>query len=123
LLNSPDSDVLQFDTIAQMAVSPNGALDETLAKDLIRFFRPDREGLLTLLDFAKSIDTCYKELRMLRASVAASSKMDYALGLIVNVIFYIIIATIVMSSLRLNPMVVFASVSSFFLGFAFMVSS
>jgi hypothetical protein len=75
MMKSPKADVLNFDTLAQVAIAPNGKLDEVLAKNLIHFFRPDRNGNLTLLDFAKSIDECYKELRLLRASVAASSKM------------------------------------------------
>ena len=45
---------------------------------MVKLFRPDREGNLTLLDFAKSVDSVYKELRLLRASVANSSRMDKA---------------------------------------------
>jgi hypothetical protein len=122
MLRTPDAKVLKFDTIALLAVAPNGDLDEDLALELIRFFRPDRDGNLTLLDFAKSIDTCYKELRLLRASVANSSKMDNSLGVIINVVFYIVIGCIVGASAGLNPWVVFTSVSTFFVGFAFMVS-
>jgi hypothetical protein len=66
---------LTFDVLALLAVRRQGDLDEQKLKALIKLFRPDREGNLTLLDFAKSVDTVYKELRLLRASVANASKV------------------------------------------------
>ena len=88
LLRTPDSGgVLPFDTLARIALSRDGELDEDKVKALIRIFRPDRDGTLSLLDFARSIDAVYKELRLLRATVASSSKIDEALENIINVIF------------------------------------
>jgi len=76
LLSTPGSQLLSFDVIALLAIQRNGSLDETKVRELIRLFRPDREGNLTLLDFVKSIDAVYKELRLLRASVSNSSKVS-----------------------------------------------
>lgn len=81
LLGMPGALVLKFDAIALLALHKNGELDEDKLRDFIRLFRPDREGNLTLLDFAKSIDVCYKELRLLRASVASSSKVSHSTSL------------------------------------------
>ena len=75
LLCTPDMLTLTFDVLALLAVRKNGELDEEKLKQLIKLFRPDRDGYLTLLDFAKSVDTVYKELRLLRASVANASKV------------------------------------------------
>ena len=69
-----DDFTLSFKTIAGLAVR-NEHLDEDLLEDLIKLFRPDRDGTLSLVDFAKSVDTVYKELRLLRASVATSTKV------------------------------------------------
>lgn len=72
----PDRAVLSFDVLVTLAMRDNdGELDEDMLSKLIVLFRPDREGVLTLLDFAKSIDAVYKELRMLRANVANASKV------------------------------------------------
>lgn len=76
LLSMKGATVLKFDVISLLAIRKNGELDEDKLKSLIRLFRPDREGYLTLMDFAKSIDTVYKELRLLRASVASSSRVS-----------------------------------------------
>jgi hypothetical protein len=51
--------------------------------------RPDREGDLSKLDFVKSVDTIYKEMRLLRASIASSSRVDKAFEAIVNTFFYV----------------------------------
>jgi len=75
MLGTPGASVLDFDVLALLAIQRNGSLDEHKVRELIRLFRPDREGKLSLLDFAKSIDSVYKELRTLRASVANSSKV------------------------------------------------
>ena len=67
---------IHFNVIAGMAVKGNDHLDEALLKSLIKLFRPDRDGMMSLLVFAKAIDACYKELRLLRASVASASRVS-----------------------------------------------
>jgi hypothetical protein len=120
-LNEPGSTTLQFDTLALLAVLPDGSMDKAKLTDLVRLFRPDRSGNLSLVDFAKCVDSCYKELRLLRASVANSSRIDKALERILNLLFYFILGCIVLSVLGIDPLVLFASVSGFILGFAFMI--
>lgn len=44
LLRSPDPNLLQFDTLALASAGQNGTLAEDKLKDLIRLFRPDRDG-------------------------------------------------------------------------------
>ena len=123
LLNSQDgaSRVLHFDVLALLAVQPDGTLDVDKLKDLIRLFRPDRQGNLTLIDFAKSVDAVYKELRLLRAAVANSSRLDKAFEKILNIIFYFFLVIIILPVLGVDPWVLFASISGFILGFAFMI--
>jgi hypothetical protein len=109
--------ILNFDAIASLAVRRNGDLDEVKLKTLIKLFRPERDGTLTLVDFAKSVDSVYKELRLLRASVANSTGMDASFETIFNIIFYFIIACVVLSSLGINPVLIFASISGFILAY------
>jgi hypothetical protein len=75
MLRTPDSASLKFDTLALMGTDKDGKLDHDTLKGLIRLFRPERDGTLSLVNFAKSIDTVYKEVRLLRASVNNSSKV------------------------------------------------
>jgi hypothetical protein len=53
-------------------------LDEKALKGLVKIFRPDRDGTLSLVEFVRSIDRVYKDLRLLRASIRNSSRIDYA---------------------------------------------
>lgn len=60
LLATQGNQVLDFDVIALIARNDDGDLDEKMTKELIKLFRPDRDGNLTLIDFAKSVDAVYK---------------------------------------------------------------
>jgi hypothetical protein len=48
-LRSPNEEKLKFETIALIAVRRDGTLDETKLKDLVRLFRPDRDGSLSMV--------------------------------------------------------------------------
>jgi hypothetical protein len=80
VLNTPQSpDVMQFEAISVLAMDEESdKLDEKALKGLVKIFRPDRDGTLSLVDFVRSIDRVYKELRLLRASIRNSSRIDYA---------------------------------------------
>ena len=123
LLRTPNNEVLSFEVLALLGVSKDGSLDQLKLKELVRLFRPDRDGNLPLLDFVKSVDSVYKELRLLRAAVANSSKIDHAFESIINGIFYVIVATIILSFLGLDPLALFLSVSGVVLAFAFMIGA
>jgi hypothetical protein len=79
LLGNPHSDTLQFETLSTLARSIDSEqLDETKLKELVKVFRPERNGTLDLLGFLRSVDRVYKELRLLRASIRNSSQIDLA---------------------------------------------
>lgn len=100
MLRAPDEDVLQFETLALLALQEDDeTIDQQKAKDLVKLFRPDRDGNLTMLDFVRSIDSVYKEFRMLNASIQNSSQIDRAFENMFNVIFYVIVCTITLSQL------------------------
>jgi hypothetical protein len=120
-LNEEQNTSLHFDTLALLAVQPDGSMDVAKLTDLVRLFHPDRDGNLSLLDFAKCVDSSYKALRLLRASVANSSRIDKALESFMNVFFYFLLGCIVLAILGIDPFLLFASVSAFVLAFAFMI--
>ena len=65
---------LSFSILSVLAINAKGEFKDAKIKSLIRLFRPDRQGNVGRLDFVKSIDTVYKQLRLLRASIANSGK-------------------------------------------------
>jgi hypothetical protein len=122
LLRSPSEGVLPFEILAQIALDHHTeALDEDRVTDLIRVFRPDADGNVTLLDFARSIDAVYKDLRMLRASITNSHKIDKSIKTVFNILFYGILAVVILSRTGYDPLKIFLSLSGIVLGFSFMV--
>jgi hypothetical protein len=146
--NTPDS-TLHFNILGLTALQRDGSLDQEKLKSLIRVFRPGRDGRLGLFDFIKSVvrcrckrcgsfcfcarmlnlfvafiskDSVYKEMKLLKASVRSSQKIDHSFERIFNFIFFVVIGVIVMSILGLDPLALFVSVSTFVLAFSFMIS-
>lgn len=60
LLATPGKFELSFDVLALLAMNDNGDMDEEKIKQLIKVFRPERDGSLSLIDFVKSVDEVYK---------------------------------------------------------------
>jgi small-conductance mechanosensitive channel len=123
LLANPEEEHVHFETLGLTAIDVNGNLDEEKAKELVKVFRPRRDGILTMLDFIKSVDSVYKELRLLDASIQNSSQIDRAFENLINVIFYAIVLTLILHFLGFNPLAFFLSLTSVILAFAFMIGS
>lgn len=98
---NPADQQLHFDTLGLIALGDNGEIDLDKATDLVKIFRPRRDGVLTMLDFVKSTDKVYKEYRLLQASIQNSSQIDRAFENILNVFFYTILITIILGILGL----------------------
>lgn len=112
-----EGDVLHFDVIAEIAVSKDGTLNQTKLKELVRLFRPTRNGELSMIDFIKSIDAIYKEFRILQASIDNSGDVDRAFELMVNWVFYFLLWVLILYILGLDPYAMFLSISSVIIGF------
>jgi hypothetical protein len=82
-------DILKFHTIALISrIDETGQLDTDVMKDLMRLFRPTREGEISLVDFCKSIDSVYKEIRKLLASVTNEGMMNAAGTVVLWLVFF-----------------------------------
>ena len=123
MLRTPQMQVMPFETLALLAKKDDGTIDKDKAKELIRLFRPNRDGTLGKLEWVKSVDVIYKELRLLSANITNSSQMDAAVENLVNVVFYVILGAIIIYRLGENPLELFLSFSSVLLAFAFMFVS
>ena len=122
-LKDKDSPVLKFEDVATIAVKDDGTLNEPLIKDLIACFRPTRDGELTMLDFVKSIDTIYKELRLIRASILNAQKMNAASQKVWDVVFYIVMICILLAVIGIDPLALIGSLLAVIVGLSFMVGS
>jgi hypothetical protein len=111
---------LPFETIAEVAYDVDGQLIRDKVKALIKLFRPDRKGFLTKLDFVSSIDDVYKDFRLFRAGLANSSSVDDSFETIVNILFYIIVAVVVLVIVGFKTWEPLLSFSTFFFSFSFM---
>ena len=123
MLRSPGREELDFGTLALIATSPDGSIDEGKVMALIKVFRPARDGKLTKLEFVKSVDNVYRSYRLLLATIANSGQIDQAFENILNVLFYTILTCVILSVLGFDPLALFISFSSVFLAFAFVFSS
>ena len=97
LQKTPGASKLHFDTIAVLALDPDGKLQTDKTRAMIRLFRPDREGYLTELAFVKSCDHLYRRARVFRASTLKAAQLDDAFEGLINVGFYVVLAVIVMA--------------------------
>jgi hypothetical protein len=123
MAHTPNATCLPFETLCLVALDNQGKMDEVKLKALVRLFRPNRNGDLTMLDFIKSCDKAYKASRLFRASIANSSQIDAAYESLINVVFYFILGLICLIILDLDPVKLFLSFSGIFLSFAFMFGS
>ena len=122
-LRTPNSSTIPFETLALLAKDDKGGINKEKAKELIKVFRPERDGTIGKIEFVKSVDVVYKQLRLLSANISNSSQIDKAIESIINVGFYVIVGCYVLSRLGGNPTAIFFSFSSVILGFAFMFGS
>jgi hypothetical protein len=113
---------LKFHTLSIVAMDDLGNLDMKMAKDLMAVFRPTREGDITLVEFVKSVDAVYKEIRKLRASIANEGKMNAGAEKLINALFYFILVFCFLSALGLDPVVIFGGLATSIISFSFCVS-
>lgn len=143
LRRRPDEELLPFETLALLTLDEDGKVDQDKAKALIRLFRPDRQGNLTLLDFVKSIDAVYKSYRLLSATISNSSQIDAKFEQIFNAIYYTVAMAVIsklippivvtvtclhsrschfsVAALGYDPLAIFLSLSSVILALSFMI--
>jgi hypothetical protein len=117
-----DRNDLKFNTIARAAIR-KGELDEGRLKNLVRVFRPTRDGVVTVVDFCKSIDSVYKEMRLLRAGIENEAKLNVTSESLLNYVFYFIVGCVFLNIVGVDPIALFGTISAFILGFAFALGS
>eukprot|EP00529_Nitzschia_sp_RCC80_P008888 CAMPEP_0113505976 /NCGR_PEP_ID=MMETSP0014_2-20120614/35636_1 /TAXON_ID=2857 /ORGANISM="Nitzschia sp." /LENGTH=1154 /DNA_ID=CAMNT_0000401389 /DNA_START=267 /DNA_END=3731 /DNA_ORIENTATION=- /assembly_acc=CAM_ASM_000159 len=97
-------------------------IDQSKVKALMSVFRPTRQGDISLVDFCKSVDVVYKEIRMLRASITNEGNMNSGAEKLINSIFYFILICVGLAAIGIDPVVLFGALTSFIISFSFCVS-
>lgn len=120
MLRTPDQAELPFATLALLSKDGDGSINKEKVKEIIKVFRPERDGKLSKLEFVKSIDKVYKEIRLLNANIRNSSQVDKAVTKLINWVFYFILGCLILSQLGFDASQLFLSVSSVVLTFSFM---
>lgn len=118
-----EGDVLSFETIAAIALQHGGMLDRAKIKKLACVFRPDNTGMLSLVDWCKSVDSVYKKNRLLSSSIQNATQIDRAYEHILNVAFYICLALVIFAILGISALEAVLSLSAVLVAFAFMIGS
>ena len=124
LLKNPEQTVLHFDTLSVLASGDDGILDLEKARSLIRLFRPDCDGNITMLNFLKACDKVYRRLRLFRATVVNSNQLDDALEIILNIFFYALLTCLILSFFfAINPTQIFLLTASITAPVSFAIGS
>eukprot|EP00934_Nitzschia_sp_Nitz4_P008246 Nitzschia sp. Nitz4//scaffold44_size153857//151542//153963//NITZ4_002752-RA/size153857-snap-gene-0.221-mRNA-1//-1//CDS//3329552250//8236//frame0 len=110
MLLSESDDTLDFEVLALLGAKSDGTLDHEKLMELIKLFRPDRDGSLSIVQFVRSVDNVYKEIRLLRASVSNSTRVDAAF--VVSLYVF-----------GIDPLALFVSVSGIVVSVSFMIGS
>lgn len=115
--------VVKFDTLCKIAKNPDRTTDKKKVSELVRLFRPNPKGDITKLEFIKSIDTVYKQLRLILANVSSSSQIDHAYGQIANVCFYSVATLVGLAVFGVDVGSLVLGLAGVLVGFAFMIGS
>lgn len=77
-----DKIALQFRTLSEIAMNSDGSLNAQRMKHLVKVLRPNKDKQLTLIDFARSVDNVYRELKTLAAGIrnATASELTLCFG-------------------------------------------
>lgn len=123
LLQSPENRILQFETLLVLSIDKTGMLNKRKARALIRLFRPDRKGNLTLLDFVRTCDHLYKKVKLFRATTANVTQLDDALENLLNVVFYTILTVVLLLVMQVDFLTVFSTLAGIILPLSFLFST
>ena len=122
LSTQKEQEFLLFQTLCE-TISDKEATDQAKVKKLIALFRPDKDGRLDELDFVRSIDGVYRDLRFLVSSIQNATQIERAYEKIINCIFYAMVFCLSLEILGVDALAFVLSLSSLIVAFAFMIGS
>ena len=112
---------LKFHTIALIAIDETGELDTDQVKQLMKLYRPTRDGDISLIDFCKSVDSVYKEIRKLRASVANEVIMNAAAEKLIDFLFYTAIFILALVAVGVDLSALFFGLGTLIISLSFCI--
>lgn len=88
-------------------------------KKMKALFRPDKHDEVNMIAFIQACDNVYKRLRFFRASVGNASVIDHVLEGIIDGLFNVFLAVIILLLMKFNPYPILVSMSTLMVSFAF----
>jgi len=77
-----NKNALEFGTLGEIAMDSEGLIDRKKVKKLIKVLTPNKDKQLTLVEFTRSVDNVYRELKTLLAAIRnATASMSTLLSL------------------------------------------
>ena len=69
---------LDFRTICEIAISPDGSIDSAKLKRLVQLLRPNKDNAINAVCFTQSVDKVYRELKTLAAGIRNASASEFS---------------------------------------------
>ena len=114
-------DVLRFATIAEVGMTNAKREDSQKMRHMLEVFLPDKDEVVTRVDFASAVDNIYKKLTLLKRSIENAAAIDRAYEHMINAGFFMVVFVVVLVALGIDPMAFILALSSLIVSFAFMI--
>jgi len=122
--STEEPDVLPFSVLELLCLEDDGVTMNVLKKrKLKKAFTPEAGGGLPLLTFIQAVDTAYKRLVFLRASLENSYLLDGVLERLANGLFYFFLVLFLSSVMDLHPWKLLISFTSILVSVSFALGS
>ena len=112
---------MSLDILFGAARTAEKNIDTAKVKRIIQLFRPDSNGTVTKLDFVKSIDSIYKSVLFLNASIHNADQIVMVVGVVRTILFVFICCVLLI--LRRNNDTLLWLIITLLATIAFMVGS
>lgn len=115
--------MLLSDLVKIVARDRSGAFDHGKVSLLGKVFQSDPMGRIYRIEFLRSIDSVYRKLRLLDASIKNSAQIERGYETVINIVFYLVLACVCLAILGLNPISLVLSVLGILVALAFMIGT
>lgn len=121
LITLSNYNTLSLDILFGAARTAEKNIDTAKVKRIIQLFRPDSNGTVSKLDFVKSIDSIYKSVLFLNASIHNADQIVMVVGVVRTILFVFICCVLLI--LRRNNDTLLWLIITLLATMAFMVGS
>lgn len=78
LSRQSEKNFLDFRTLCEIAINPDGSIDSMKLKRLVQLLKPNKENAISAVCFTRSVDKVYRELKTLAARIRNASASEFS---------------------------------------------